>query len=431
MLQMFSDVKEFRRDPLRFFEEKAFNTDKPLVRLNLGPQPFYLVTDPDLIKPIFKADEGEIDKGRLIQKMSSIIGTNSLTMSGPKQRERRAAIHSQLARGIANSYVPQISALMRRSISQMVAARSFEAHGFSAMLALRVICETLFGKDALSSGDETALINAVHLVEDDLADRMFRIFPDVPWNAWRKRERMKAGRAIMTQVVGRARERSSNSSIVRSLEALKLSDHEMVDEILLIMLAGHHTTGSAAAWMIYFIATQPELARALSNEAATISNPAGDIDPAKLSRAIVSRAAAFETLRLYPSSYWYSRETKKHTTIGGVQMKAGTSLIVSPWHLHRDERHWDQPLKFDFTRSHMSNRAYVPFGVGPRACVGMGLAILELQLLALEIASSCSLTVTNAGKIGLPKPSITLVPPEMKVEVRPSQIVPARLRETA
>lgn len=304
MPHMFSDISAFRRDPLAFFKASGEGSTTSLVRLNLGPKPVYLVTDPDLIKPIFKAEEERIDKGRLVKKMSAIIGDNSLTMSGPEHRERRAAIHGQLARGIASSYVPSITATIREAIVRMISAGSFDAHQAMSTLALRVICDTLFGHDALTRGDEAALINAIKLVEDDLAERMFQVLPDLPWTAINKRQRMKAGRRIMLQVVERTKSRAPDASILRTLEGLNLSDTSLRDEILLLMLAGHHTTGSAAAWLLYHIATNSNLAAKLAQEAGSVSNAEGDIDPAKLTRAHISRAAAFEILRLYPSSYW-------------------------------------------------------------------------------------------------------------------------------
>jgi cytochrome P450 len=419
MRHMFSDISAFRHDPLAFFAARGGEANEGLVRLRLGPHPIYLVADRELIKPIFKASEEEIDKGRFVQKMSAVIGTNSLTLSGTAHRERRAAIHEQLARGISSSYVPQISSIIREFIARMISARSFDAHATMSALTLRVICDTLFGRGALSRGDEAALINAIKLVEDDLADRMFRVFPDWPWAAFRKRQRLQTGRRIMTHVVERSRHRAANASILKSLEDLKLDSEALRDEILLIMLAGHHTTGSAATWLLYFLATKPDLANALADEAASVTNARGDIDSTKLTKAPVSRAAALEVLRLYPSSYWYSRETKRPVELGGVKLRAGTSLIVSPWQLHRDARYWSDPLTFNTERLHMSNKAYVPFGSGARACVGMGLAIMEMQLLALEIASSCSLTIPSRPDVIDPKPSITLIPPVMQIAIQP------------
>jgi cytochrome P450 len=250
---------------------------------------------------------------------------------------------------------------------------------------------------------------------------MFRVMPYLPWEAWTRSRRLKAGRAIMLQVVERARHRAARSSIVTSLEALKLTDAELADEILVIILAGHHTTGSVAAWLLYFLGTKPDLAADLAREAAQVTNASGDIVASRLAHAAVSRATALEVLRLYPPSYWYSRETRRPMEVGSVRLKAGSSLIISPWQLHRDSRFWRQPETFDINRAHMANRAYVPFGSGPRACVGMGLALLELQLIALELASSCEVVVINSDLVGLPRPAITLVPPPIRLTVRPRQ----------
>jgi cytochrome P450 len=252
---------------------------------------------------------------------------------------------------------------------------------------------------------------------------MFQVLPDLPWVAIKKRNRIKAGRRMMLEVVERAKRRSPGASILRSLDDLNLSSTALRDEILLIMLAGHHTTGSAAAWLLYYIATKPRLAAMLADEAAAVSTAGGDIDPAKLARGHVSRATALEVLRLYPSSYWYARELKQSLTLAGIKLRTGTSLIVSPWHLHRDRRYWNDPLTFDIDRAHMANKAFVPFGAGPRACVGMGLAMMEMQILALQIASSCQLAIKSATPPPIPKPSITLVPPAIEIEAQPSAIL--------
>ncbi len=419
MPHMFSDISAFRRDPLTLFRDVGEQATAPLVKLNLGPRPVYLVTDPGLIKPIFTATEQRIDKGWLVKKMSAIIGKNSLTMSGPLHQARRAAIHAQLSRGVSSSYVPSITAIIREAIVKMVAVESFEAHQTMSALALRVICDTLFGRGALSSGDEAALINAIKLVEDDLAGRMFQVLPDLPWTAIKKRQRMKTSRKIMLEVVERARRRSPGASILQSLNSLKLSNTALRDEVLLIMLAGHHTTGSAAAWLLYHLATTPSLAAKLAEEAAIVTDVQGDISPVMLNRAKISRATAFEILRLYPSAYWYARETKQSMTLAGIKIRTGTSLIVSPWHLHRDGRYWIDPLKFDLNRAHLANKAFVPFGTGPRACVGLGLAMMELQILALQVASSCELIIKSATPLPNPKPSITLVPPAIEIGALP------------
>ena len=420
MKHWFSDLGAFRRDPLDFFLSRGVESDEPLRRLWLGPLPVYQVVDPDLIKPIMKADESIIDKGHLIYKLREVIGQSSMVLSGEKHRERRAVIHRMLARGLASSYVPDLSAMMRRYAVMLSAERSFDAHEATAPLALRVISTILFGPGTLSPGDENALVSSVKLVEDDLAASIFKFLPDLPWVRARKKERLRQGREIMEMVVDRARTRASEHSVLRGLEELDLTDKELGDEILLLFLAGHHTTGSAAAWLLYYLGTMPELTDAIADEAAAVSDESGEIDPQKLPKATVSMGVVREVLRLYPSAYWLSREVFETVELGGRKLRPGTSLLMSPWHLHRDPRNWENPTEFDHTRSH-KHPSYMPFGVGPRACVGMGLGLLEMQLMALEFASAFNLSVISDVPAPEPKPSITIVPPKIEIALTPRQ----------
>ena len=417
MLRMFSDLPAFRRDPLEFFCEKGRNATQPLERLRVGPHPMYLIADPEIIKPIFNAPESEVDKGRLIYKMREVLGRSSLTLNGDEHKQRRAAIHTQLARGMTTSYVPEISSIARRYALVAGEQGTFNAHDVGATLALRVICDVLFGRDALSGGDEAALVNTIKLVEDDVAEKIFRVFPDWPWVRRRKKEKLRLGRKVMMEVVERARQRSTSSSILKALLDMGLEGEALRDEILLIILAGHHTTGSAAAWVFYHMATDPDLMDGLAREARDLSDDSGELVPQRLHReAPLSRAMVNEVLRLYPSSYWMSRETMAPVEFGGMKLDKGTSLILCPWALGRDAKFWDDPESFRLDRSY-ANKAFVPFGAGPRVCVGGGLAMIELQIMALEFASAFRFTHVTPNPAPAPKPSLTLVPPRIEITV--------------
>ncbi len=115
---------------------------------------------------------------------------------------------------------------------------------------------------------------------------------------------------------------------------------------------------------------------------------------------------------------------------GGLHLKPGTSLIISPWQLHRDPRHWADPDAFRLDRTY-TTKAYVPFGAGPRACVGLGVAMLELQLLALEIAAAYRFESVTPFPAPLPKPSVTLIPPEMSIAIRLRETRRARVPSAA
>jgi cytochrome P450 len=428
MTHLFSDVNAFRREPLELFARHSHPGAEPLTRLRLGPSPVYLVTDAALAKTILKSEESSIDKGRLVHKLRTVIGTSSITMSGPEHQRRRAVIHHHLARGIMNDFVPQIAGQIRRHVALLVREPVFDAHAVTAPLALRIIVALLFGPGALTPADESALMEAVHVAEAEMADSLFRILPRAPWRALAKRRELRQSRAIMGMVVDRARERATSGSLLQALQGLDLSPEELRDEILLLLLAGHHTTGNAAAWLLYFLATEPGLSERLAAEYRGLANEAGEIDPLKLPRAEYSLRAAREVLRLYPPFYWFSREVRTAQDLGGRRLKSGTSLIISPWQLQRDPRNWNDPASFRLDRSY-NTPAFMPFGLGPRACVGIGLGLLELQLLALEIAAACSIDILSQVPAAEPTPQVTLLPPAIKLRLKP--LIEARQRHVA
>ena len=431
MKQKFSDVSAFRHDPLGLFARKGFGSTEPLVKLNLGFSPVYLVTDPLLARTVLKTDEAKIDKGVLVRKLRKVIGTSSITMSGSEHQKRRAIIHQHLARGIMNDYIPQIAGLIRRHAVMLVREREFSAHEVMAPLALRIIASLLFGRDVLSSGDEVALMEAVYVAEKHMADSLFRIFPRSPMRAFRDHLELRHSRQIMAAVVDRVRSRATSTSLLRSLETLNLTAAELSDEILLLLLAGHHTTGNAATWVLYFLATERGLSEKISKEAQSLVTESGEVDPLRLPRAETSLRLAREALRLYPPFYWFSREVKKTVELGGRKLSKGTSLIISPWQIQRDPRNWDEPNLFKSDRTYNSP-AFLPFGLGPRACVGIGLGLLELQLLALEMASACEVDILSEVPAAEPTPAVTLLPPKIRLRLRPK--APSRVilsQETA
>lgn len=412
MKHWFSDLRAFRHDPLGFLLEKGISESSGLVRLRLGP-PVYMVVRPELIKTVLTHSEEQIDKGKLVQKLRVIVGDNSLTLSGDEHKKRRAVIHERLMKGMSLGYTDRVSAIVRRKIFELAKRSSFDAHESMALLALRIISSILFGAKALSSADENALVQAVKLVEDEVADSMFRLLP-TPLSYFRQISHIKTARQLMLTVVQRAKKKMDDDSVLYSLAEAGLSDEEVCDEILMLFLAGHHTTGAAAAWVLYFIAVESGLAEKLSEEANQIVDENGEFDSKKISRAKVSMSLVKEVLRLYPSAWWYSRELKVPLKIGGKDLRPGTSLIISPWHLGRDPRYWERPFEFNPARSH-SNSAFLPFGAGARACVGMRFALMELQLIALNFASSFRVNYVSQFPAPPPVPLIALTPPAMKM----------------
>lgn len=426
MKHMFSDVQKFRRDPLGFLLEVGNGSPLGLVPLRLGTSPVLLVNDPGLVRPILKASEDAIGKGRLIRKLEPVFGRSSLMLHGFEHKRRRAILQKHMAKGSVERYLPQMCAEIRAVGGKLATKKTFDPHTYTAALALRTICIAVFGTQVISAGDEEALVQAVNMIEDDLADDMFRVMPVGPSGWFRRRKRRAFAKLAMTTVVQRLREGAGSTSALRDLEALGLSDRELQDEILTLLLAGHHTTGTAAAWMLYQLAADPSLMDRIASEAIESSDAQGELTVNAVRRAEVSSTLVKEVCRLYPGAWWFSREVLTPTTVGPYHLKAKTSLLICPWQLQRDPRFWDAPNEFRMDRQYASD-SYLPFGAGPRTCAGMGVAMLELQLLALEMAAAYRFDSVVPNPAPWPRASVTLIPPPMQIRIAlrsENQVIP-------
>jgi hypothetical protein len=134
-------------------------------------------------------------------------------------------------------------------------------------------------------------------------------------------------------------------------------------------------------------------------------------------------------VRLIRTCY-LSRETKRQHEIAGARLRKGISLVISPWRYHRDPRFWSNPDVFDTNREFVGDH-YMPFGVGPRACVGLSVAMLELQPLALEFAAALEIEVATQAPAPPPKPVSTPMPPSIGLRVRPRVAEPLKQRSVA
>ena len=330
---------------------------------------------------------------------------------------RRAPLHEALARGTVEKLVPELLGEIRRAVFQLMRQSSFDAHVFGAGLALKLICTVLFGYQVLTEADEQALIEAVRLVEDDLAKEMFRSMPALPWTRHQARKKRVIARDVMGMIYNKVDYLATEYSILKTLRRIGLSDEEVRDEITTILLAGHHTTGSAIAWNLYYLAANKYILSKIAQEADACLSSDGDIDQTKLKTAHVSAALNKEVLRLFPSSWWFAREVKTAHVLDGYSLRSGDSLLISPWIFHRSTRYWKNPELFDLSRNYGS-KAYIPFGAGPRACIGMGLASLELQLITLDLAAAFELELAEAPPNLVPTALVTLKPPPIKLRLR-------------
>lgn len=169
---------------------------------------------------------------------------------------------------------------------------------------------------------------------------------------------------------------------------------EMVDQVAIFFLAGHETSASTLAWALYLMALYPDWQDKLAAEAQAIES----CDFSVMGKLRLSRDVFRETLRLYPPVPMMVRENACPEVMRERTVRKGSQLVISPWHLHRHTRLWDNPDGFDPTRWHTENgktcarEAFIPFSAGARVCPGAGFAMIEGPLILSRILRDYRLT---------------------------------------
>ncbi len=160
----------------------------------------------------------------------------------------------------------------------------------------------------------------------------------------------------------------------------RFSRDEMVDQVAIFFLAGHETSASALGWAIYLLARYPDWQERVAREALDLPERA---DFAVMSKLSVTRDVFREALRLYPPVPMMVRETSRPESFRNRAVRRGSQVVISPWHLHRQARLWDNPDGFDPARWATENgkacmrEAFIPFSAGARVCTGAGFAMVE------------------------------------------------------
>ncbi|MFU8779292.1 MAG: cytochrome P450 [Roseovarius sp.] len=192
----------------------------------------------------------------------------------------------------------------------------------------------------------------------------------------------------------------------------RFETQEMVDQVAIFFLAGHETSASALAWALYLLALYPEWQERVAAEAEAVFGRRAP-EFADMARLRVTRDVFRETLRLYPPVPMMVRETACPERFRDRDIAPGAQVVISPWHLHRHERLWDNPDGFDPARYGTENgktclrEAFIPFSAGQRVCTGAGFAMIEGPLLLAMLVRAYRLSLVE-GRAPMPVAHLTV-----------------------
>ena len=389
-------VKLFRQDILSAQPAKLYRAWMAEFRT-----PFFrsfMVNDPTLVDLVLKERPDDFPKSsRVSEGLRPLLGESVFLTNGETWKRQRRIIDPAFEGGRLRDTFPAMWAAAQACVARLEEG-IIEIEEVTSHAAADVIFRTLFSIP----------------IENEIAAEVFNEFRDyqrsqpivniaafLPLPRWmprffrrRTRETAKSIRNLIARLTqARADEIAAGTApddlatkIMTTADpetGERFTPEEMVDQVAIFFLAGHETSASALAWTLYLLALYPEWQERLAQESAALN----ECDFKVMSELKLSRDVFREALRLYPPVPMMVREAGCPHTFRGREVKTGSQIVLSPWHLHRHERIWARPDAFEPERwqteegRRCAREAYMPFSAGSRVCTGAGFAMVEGPLI--------------------------------------------------
>ncbi|MCC6215901.1 MAG: cytochrome P450 [Polyangiaceae bacterium] len=394
-----------RDDTLAFLLELT-RTWGDVTELGIPRVPVLVVNDPAAIQHVLRDHHRNYTKRTLqYDSLATITGRGLLTSDGEhwfrQRRLQQPAFSRARIEGLDRIVVPAVDAMLERWAPSAERGEAFDVDDEMMRLALEIVGQALFGIDLRR--DAPALTRAVLTALDFIVHRARHPFAPPTWVPTPGNRRFGAAlaaldRAVRELVAERRRRPPDDRDMLGLLLAARdpddgrpMSDVELRDEILTLLIAGHETVASALTWTWLLLAQHPDAWERLRAEVcATL----GDRPPASadLRQLDLVRATFSEALRLFPPAWVISRRAIAEDELGGWRVPAGALVVISPYTMHRHAAHWSEPESFRPERfvgdagKARHRFAYLPFGGGPRICIGNEFALVEGALVLARVA---------------------------------------------
>ncbi len=408
---------DFRRDRLGLHLECMRAGD--IVRFPMLHKHVWCVSSPELVAELLVEKEHAFKKTKGLSVYGrTLLGDGLLTAEGDDHRRKRKLLAPAFAAKRIANYGAVMTELTERHAARWYDGQVIDVAEEMMRLTLAIVGKTLF--DADIEGDARVVGEALTHAMEYMVDSLTLPLP-MDWPLPRNK-RMRTAVADLDEIVYRiiAERRASPGdrgdvlSILleaRDDDGSALTDRDVRDAIMTLMLAGHETTANALAWTWYLLAQHPAAYDKL------LADPAGPWTTQVIE----------EAMRLYPPAYAMGRVASERVTIGPVTLEPGEIVMVTIRGIHRRPDLWGERAEA-FLPERMTEDlkkarpryAYMPFGAGPRVCIGNHFALMEAQLIASTIARRWRFSLTGPADV-VEEPLVTLRPKNgVMVQVRPA-----------
>jgi cytochrome P450 len=430
-------LRAFRRSPIDFLDLLVANGAN-VAPLRVGTERVLLLDDASQVWELLTVHSRHTQKGRGLVRARPLLGDGLLTSEGEVHLRQRRAVQAAFSPQRISGYLGSFATAARRAADHWSDDGEIDLLAEMSRLTLTGVGTALFGSDLRGPAPQIT-----RALTDLLAGFRLAMAPGglfllrLPLPAARRVRRAKAGlEKVVDDLVRRGTDEPANEPIVLNLltDQPEFTDQQVRDQVMTLLLAGHETTAMALTWALAAIDQTPAVRAELEAEwDARAESPPLEIPPSGSQPSVtlpsttlpVTTAVLAETLRMWPPSWMFSRRVVEPLTLGGRTVSAGTMCLISPALLHRDPRWWaqpdqfrphrwlcresGQPDRFDPKAPGQPRGAFLPFGAGPRMCIGEQFAWSEAATMLAEIGRIWRIHLTGAP----PRPgpsSMTLRP---------------------
>lgn len=397
-----------------------------IVRLQLGPFIVHLVAHPDYIRHVLIDNRQNYGRGRGYQVLKLLTGEGLLTSEGDFWKRQRRLIQPPFTPKAVPQYGPEVTRTMATFLNRWDAgAESGQVVNIQnemLRLALQILGKTMFNLDLETQA--TDILEAFTTVVTIVGGRITAGF-DVPLaiptpaNLRFTRARRALDQRIYALIEDRQRHPEQHIDLLAQLLAARdpetgesMSQQQMRDEVMTMLFAGHETIAQTLTWVWTLLAQHPTAEAQLYEELTTRLNGRAP-QVSDLAQLRYLGRVLHETMRLYPAVWAIPRGAIADDEIGGYHIPAGSMVFPVPYSAHRHPDFWTDPAAFKPERwaseevAHLPDGAYLPFGDGPRACIGRHYALQEALLVIATIAQRYRLQLV-AGQTITPHSAVTL-----------------------
>jgi cytochrome P450 family 110 len=418
-------------DPIAFFDRQSAQYGDTFTTrvLGLNSPPVVFLSHPDAIQAVFTTFADAFEFGKVTHVFRPLVGNESLIMQeGARHQRQRQLLMPALHREQLHSQGHLICQLTQKRMIEWNVGETIAIRSEMSEISLQVILQVVFGlvPGVRYERLKQLLAQLLEAITSPLYSTQF-FFPILQqnfaaWSPWGKfLEQMAQIDALIYAEIHDRRSQSLHNRtdilsvlmMARDEQGESMSDQELRDQLMTLLLLGHETTASGLTWAFYWLHRHPECLDRLHQE---LENLGENPDPVALSQAPYLTAVCKEALRIYPIALISQpRKVKRTIEIQGCIYEPGTVLIPSIYLAHRREATYEQADQFRperFLERKFSAYEYLPFGGGSRSCVGMALSMFEMKLVLATVLSWYEFESTLNRPVRPARRGITFVPPD-------------------